>query len=289
MISVIMSAYKAESTIKRAIESIMDQSLNDWELIIVEDHSPDDTYSIAKKYSDKDSRIKLISNKENFGAGISRSIGINNISDSSDYTTFLDSDDYLLPDCLDTLLKAALNTGADIIHPGHIINNGSNLLPLVPKYKLCDNSNKFGQDSSNTAHFLTTMLIKRSLWNNVQYSSRRYIEDTPTLLQLIYYANSILHLDYAGYVYCQNSDSLIHSSSHVKNTIYMMLHCITSYNFGKKVNDKLIMDTSLSKFLLCIKDLKYLQIKDNNYSDEMLKYKEELSEIFMFFILILNM
>ena len=117
MISIITSAYKAESTISRAIESVLAQTYKDWEMIIVVDASPDNTYNIALSYADKDTRIKVINNKEKVGAGIARRIGIKNINPNTEYTTFLDSDDYYKPDVLEVLYKHAKETDADVIHP----------------------------------------------------------------------------------------------------------------------------------------------------------------------------
>lgn len=287
MISIITSAYKARSTIGRAIESVLAQTYKDWEMIIVVDASPDNTYNIALSYADKDNRIKVINNKENVGAGMARRIGIKNINSNTEYTTFLDSDDYYKPDVLEVLYKHAKETDADVIHPGHIVVSNGKETALIPEYKLCFDKDVVKADNSGTSHFMNTFLIKKWLWDKVEYNSRRYIEDTPTLLQLLYYANSILHLDYAGYYYTQNNDSLIHSASPIKNCIYLLLHSVTSYNFGKEVECKGIVDASLINFIKEIRRLKLLQSSPQYYK-EIQKYKEEILEIFNFFITIVS-
>lgn len=286
MISIITSAYKAENTISRAIESLLAQTYKDWEMIIVVDASPDNTYNIALTYANKDNRIKVINNKENVGAGMARRIGIKNINPNTEYTTFLDSDDYYKPELLEVLYKNAKETDADVIHPGHIIIENNKEIVLVPKYKLCTGKDTVVSDNSGTNHFMNTFLFKKWLWDKVEYSDRRYIEDTPTLLQILYYANSILHLDYAGYCYVQNTDSLIHTASPIKNCIYLLLHSVTSFEFGKKVDCKQIIEASLNNFISNIYKLKEYQ-KTPSYNKEISQYKEEISEIFNFFIKII--
>ena len=286
MISIITSAYKAENTISRAIESLLAQTYKDWEMIIVVDASPDNTYNIALTYANKDNRIKVINNKENVGAGMARRIGIKNINLNTEYTTFLDSDDYYKPELLEVLYKNAKETDADVIHPGHIIVENNKEIVLVPKYKLCTGKDTVVSDNSGTNHFMNTFLFKKWLWDKVEYSDRRYIEDTPTLLQILYYANSILHLNYAGYCYIQNTDSLIHTASPIKNCIYLLLHSVTSFEFGKKVDCKQIIEASLNNFISNIYKLKEYQ-KIPSYNKEISQYKEEISEIFNFFIKII--
>lgn len=286
MISIITSAYKAENTISRAIESLLAQTYKDWEMIIVVDASPDNTYNIALTYANKDNRIKVINNKENVGAGMARRIGIKNINPNTEYTTFLDSDDYYKPELLEVLYKNAKETDADVIHPGHIVVENNKEIALVPKYKLCTGKDTVVSDNSGTNHFMNTFLFKKWLWDKVEYSDRRYIEDTPTLLQILYYANSILHLDYAGYCYVQNTDSLIHTASPIKNCIYLLLHSVTSFEFGKKVDCKQIIEASLNNFISNIYKLKEYQ-KIPSYNKEISQYKEEISEIFNFFIKII--
>ena len=286
MISIITSAYKAGSTISRAIESVLAQTYKDWEMIIVVDASPDNTYNIALSYADKNNRIKVINNKENVGAGMTRRIWIKNINPNTEYTTFLDSDDYYKPDVLEVLYKHAKETDADVIHPGHIVVENNEETVLIPKYKLCTGKDTVVSDNSGTNHFMNTFLFKKWLWDKVEYSDRRYIEDTPTLLQILYYANSILHLDYAGYYYVQNTDSLIHSASPVKNCIYLLLHSVSSYKFGKKVKCADIIEASLDNFIKNIHKLKVLSLIPK-YRKEIVKYKDEIFEIFNFFITII--
>lgn len=91
MISVVIPAYNAESTIARAINSVIAQSIGDWELIIIDDGSIDATPTIIDRYASRDSRIKVV-HKENSGVSAARNDGIKLAT--GEWITFLDSDDY---------------------------------------------------------------------------------------------------------------------------------------------------------------------------------------------------
>ena len=116
MISIIMSAYNASATINKAIDSVRSQSLTDWELIIVDDASTDDTCNIILAYDDN--RIKLIKHSENLGAGLARRSGIEHIT--GEWMTFLDSDDYISEEYLETLLFTTKIFDVDIVSSGFI-------------------------------------------------------------------------------------------------------------------------------------------------------------------------
>lgn len=98
--SIITPTHKRPTELKRAIESALNQTYTNWEMIIVND-SPDFDYSSIEN-SDilKDERIKYFKNKENKGLNYSRNVALDNISENSDYTIILDDDDYFNINCL---------------------------------------------------------------------------------------------------------------------------------------------------------------------------------------------
>lgn len=102
MISVIMPCYNASAYIREAIESVMNQSYRDWELLIIDDGSTDDSCKIAKGYSEHDKRIRLIE-QANSGACKARNNGIEYAKGK--YIKFLDADDVLEIHCLEEQVK----------------------------------------------------------------------------------------------------------------------------------------------------------------------------------------
>lgn len=108
LISVIIPTFNREEYIREAIDSVIVQSYDNWECIVVDDGSTDNTTSIIKDYQKKDKRIRLlIRDTEPKGASTCRNIGLNN--SRGEYIIFLDSDDCLSGSCLENRLKQALN------------------------------------------------------------------------------------------------------------------------------------------------------------------------------------
>ena len=102
-VSVIVPVYGVEKYVSKCIESVLNQTYSDWELILVDDGSPDRSGAICDEYAQKDCRIKVI-HKENGGVSSARNKGLDNAT--GEWVTFLDSDDYLQSDTLQSLFDA---------------------------------------------------------------------------------------------------------------------------------------------------------------------------------------
>ena len=105
-VSIIIPAFNRQNLISETIRSVQAQSIEDWELLIVDDGSTDSTRDVVRAYAAKDKRIKFaVRSHQAKGPSACRNIGINNAE--SEYCLFLDSDDILAPDCLKNRLTAA--------------------------------------------------------------------------------------------------------------------------------------------------------------------------------------
>ena len=102
-VTIIMPSYDSEKFIIESIESVLAQTYSNWELIIVDDCSPDDSTKIITKYVDSDGRIKLIKLQKNSGPAVARNTAIE--AASGRYIAFLDSDDVWLPNKLETQIN----------------------------------------------------------------------------------------------------------------------------------------------------------------------------------------
>ena len=112
LFSVIVPIYNIEKYLRRCIDSVLAQSFTDYELILVDDGSPDNCKNICDEYAAKDARIKVI-HKENGGLVSARQAGISMAS--GDYVFHLDGDDAILPDALESAYKIICDTNADIV------------------------------------------------------------------------------------------------------------------------------------------------------------------------------
>ena len=116
-ISVIIPCYNSEKFLKHTVQSVIDQTYKDWELIIVDDKSTDNSLKEAQKLAETDTRIKIIPMKENGGVSVCRNLGMRQASGR--YVAFLDSDDIWANDKLERQLKFMKKNNAAISHTGY--------------------------------------------------------------------------------------------------------------------------------------------------------------------------
>ena len=115
--SIIIPAYNAQRFLAATIQSILAQSLEDWQCIIIDDGSTDSTVSIAGQFADSDPRVQTFS-QPNRGVACARNLGIEKSDSHSQYLAFLDADDIYKPNALETL-AAAIES-----HPGSAGSHG---------------------------------------------------------------------------------------------------------------------------------------------------------------------
>lgn len=123
LFSVIVPVYNAEKYIKQCVDSILNQSYSDFEVILVDDGSPDNCPAICDEYAKKDSRVKVI-HKENGGHTSARLAGVT--KSNGEYNVFVDSDDFVANDYLQTFAIGVKNGLADIVCVGNVETDGEN-------------------------------------------------------------------------------------------------------------------------------------------------------------------
>lgn len=135
LISIIMPAYNAKKTINEAINSVLNQSYKNWELIVINDCSTDTTLSIVEKLANKDTRIKLISNNVNSGTSKTRHRGLSEAT--GEWLAFLDSDDIWQADKLAKQISLQKEIGAELLFTGSaFIDAQGNNLPWILRVPL---------------------------------------------------------------------------------------------------------------------------------------------------------
>ena len=278
MISISTTCYNLEDYIEDCLVSLINQSYENLELIVVNDCSTDNSLSIIKKIADKDSRIKIINNDINLGAGKSRKIGIE--SANGDYITLVDGDDWITSNYLKTLYDSAKSNDADIV-TGHLEGN-KHCCRLSDKWIFESEDEKLYYLQHETLNCLNNKLIKKSLWDKVPYCERRYIEDMTPYIKLIYYANKIISLeDFKDeyYFYTKRQNSLINSASNDKNKLFFGLYWVDLYEFFKEKNTKFKSIYNIYKVRNVVGDFFY----PGNADIEKIKneYTNEYNELFL--------
>ena len=213
LVSIIMPVYNAERFLSEAIESIIAQSYENWELLAVDDGSADKSVQIIEAYAAKDSRIRLyINDSGEHGPGIARNYGIERISGK--YTYFIDADDWIEKDLLRDTVDTAEKTGADIVPFGYIIEDGGK--SINKKLSPCGNfdfkdfkdiSNEIVRGTWSECHELT----RSEIIKDVRHNKYRTCEDICFQMDLLCNVKKVCGIDKEYYHYRVVHDSLSHA------------------------------------------------------------------------------
>lgn len=247
-ISIVMTAYNMNQYIGQAIESCLNQTHEDIELVVVEDCSTDDTLSVIESYMKMDDRIKLIVHEKNMGAGWGRHDGIN--AATGDYFITVDADDWLAPTFIESLVKKAEETGSDIVSGGITIERGNGYWEKTCYGNLVttghDKVTKFWGEK---VVFMNNKIVRTSLREQVPYCTRRFIEDTPTIIPMLWFANTVAYTEDTGYHYRMQNESLTHKANAFTYALYRALCCMDLIDFFEEKDKELLKKIPLGKML----------------------------------------
>lgn len=129
-ISVIVPIYKAEKYLRRCVDSILSQTFTDFEVLLIDDGSPDKSGVICDEYASKDSRVRVF-HKDNGGVSSARNLGLDNAQ--GEYTIHVDPDDWVEPNMLEDLYAKAKEEDADIVICDYYINYEKNKKEIYVK------------------------------------------------------------------------------------------------------------------------------------------------------------
>ena len=184
-ISIIVPVYNVEPYIRRCIDSILSQTFKDFELILVDDGSPDRCGEICEEYAIRDSRIKVIY-KENGGQLSARNRGLDIAQ--GDYIGFVDSDDWIDEDMYEILYNLCKNNDAQIANIGiNFINN--NKIESSKKYELIAltkyEAMKILLEYKTFGDYFWANLFERKLFENLRFEEGIIYEDVDLFYKLI--------------------------------------------------------------------------------------------------------
>lgn len=215
-----MPVYNASEYLDRSIKSVLNQTYDNLEIIIVDDCSTDNSKDIIKKYALSDTRIMPIYSEVNQGVSKTRNIGLNIFS--GDYLFFMDADDYITKDAIKILIEKADKYNADVVDSYHlVINNNKTFLEAKPLKEDLVMGDKTNLEMLTKSTYITGKLIEKKLVKNLLFdvNLRRY-EDLVFEHQIkIKLKNYVLIKDVIYYYY-QVTGSLINTLG-IKHTAYM--------------------------------------------------------------------
>ncbi len=228
-ISVVVPVYKVEPYLRRCVDSILGQTFADFELILVDDGSPDNCPAICDEYAAKDSRVHVI-HQENGGLSAARNAGIDwaFANSNSQWLSFVDSDDWVHPEYLERLLEAAVTTGCSLSVCGLLRTQGE-ALPEIPIAAQAERltANEFycmraGEHVSPAA--ACAKLYSKKLFVDLRFPVGKLHEDEFTTYLTVYHAGEIAFCSVLLYAYYINPEGIMHSKWTPKK-----LHVIEAY------------------------------------------------------------
>ena len=244
-ISVIVPVYNVMNYLKQCLDSIIQQTYTNLEIILVDDGSTDQSGSICDAYKEKDSRITVI-HKKNGGLSDARNTGLNICK--GDYISFVDSDDYLSPYFYEILMGVAEKKNCDIV----ALKGGTSFWDGEEIPALAKDNDEFAVRYLNSNDVLERMLYqeiatgapfklyKKEVFDNIRFPVGYLYEDVATTYKPFFNAKECAIVEADIYAYRKRRDSIIRQSFSPKKMICLDI-------FDQLVNDKQLKDAGLQK------------------------------------------
>lgn len=213
-IGVIVPVYNVEAFLDKCLRSIVEQTYNNLEIIIVNDGSVDGGLAICEQYAMQDKRIRLVS-QENQGLSNARNRGLDLLT--SEYVCFVDSDDWIEPDYVEGMYNSLKKNNSDISCVSYYINTSE-----CNKWQKYDGSvyvwgmkEAFRQLSEDKIlkNYAWGKLYKASLFDNVRFPEGRLYEDIATIYKTILKSNIVSYISLPKYHYIVRSGSIVQNKS----------------------------------------------------------------------------
>ena len=255
-ISVIVPVYKVEKYLHRCIDSILAQTFEDFELILVDDGSPDSCGSICDAYAQKDPRIHVIHQK-NGGLSAARNTGIDWAFAKSDsrWLAFVDSDDWVHPDYLKILYAVAEKTLCKISVCGFFRTSGEPLPEIQEQSVQCMSADDYycGQLHEGVTAVAWNKLYHKSLFKNLRYPIGKLHEDEFTTYQAMYKAGKVGVTEVQLYAYYQNPQGIMRSEWNPRR-MHMLEAFEQQIAFARENGNDRLLNKAAKQYLYAIHD-----------------------------------
>ena len=239
LISIIVPIYNVEKYLRQCLDSILNQTYQNFECIMVNDGSTDSSQQIAEEYL-TDSRFRLI-NQSNKGLSGARNMGISHIREESTFISFIDSDDYVYPNFLETLVEY-IEEDVDIIEGmvEHYHNGNIYYFPQVEHYKViletvAEKLEKLALERIRNGIF--PKLIRRELLNDNFFPEGWLFEDLAVVPELVTNSTKWVKIQETVYTYRIRDNSIITSSFSEKDLVIFKIFEKFDYFFKNESLD----------------------------------------------------
>ena len=202
-VSVIIPVYKVLPYIHECVDSVLQQTYGNIEIILVDDGSPDECGKICDDYRKRDNRVVVI-HQENAGLSAARNTGLDVAG--GDFVLFVDGDDFIIPNAIEQLLECQRKTNADIVQ-GSFFRDRNDVKSESADIKVFS-----GREFLLSNYFRTEAcfnLYKYSCFIDVRFPTGILHEDVALIYKIMYKAKRIAYTDFKFYFYRQRSDSIM--------------------------------------------------------------------------------
>ncbi len=210
-LSIIVPVYNSENFLEKCIDSLQKQTVENIEIILVDDGSNDRSLDVCKHYAKNDSRIRVFT-QENSGQSVARNVGIENAN--GEYLAFTDSDDWVDEDFYEKLLLAAISNNADIAC-GSVVREkravGKIRINYMYEKVYIDSQAKI--DAAGIPHmcYVWNKVYRTSYLKslNLKFVEGMFFEDSDFVTRAVYYSNKIVTVPDTYYHYWTNDNSIV--------------------------------------------------------------------------------
>lgn len=276
LVSIIVPIFNVEKYLIRCIESIVNQTYSNLEIILVDDGSPDNCPQICDEWANKDSRIKVI-HKENGGLSDARNAGIELAT--GEYISFIDSDDYVDLRFIELLLQTMLQENSDIVECKVVkfFENGAYETTsddLATKDFSAEEALSALIDDKELHQYVWNKFYKASLVDDILFPIGKYHEDEFWTHQVFGRAQKVIKINKSLYYYFQRNDSIM-GLSYNMSRLDALEGKIDRHIFLQTYFPSLLLKSRINIFASCIYayqcTLKYLTGKEKNKAQKIIK------------------
>lgn len=276
LISIIIPIYNVENYLEQCLNSVIAQTYNNIEIILIDDGSIDDSGNICDEYKSRDSRIKVI-HKKNEGIGKTRNLGVKTANGK--YIAFIDSDDKVKENYIEKLYESIKATNADIVQCSFYIVKKDKLLYKKEKYNKKEIftsveaiNNLFYEKNINSS--IWCKLFDKEIFNDFEFLNIKKFEDFDAVYKLIKKSNKICYIDNKLYYYYVRKNSLMTSNFTKDN--YAILDIMNSIQTTKKT----IKSYNHRRLCMNFYFLRNIEKNDINYNRIKHEIIKERTEVF---------
>lgn len=268
-VSVIVPVYNVEQYLERCLESIVNQTLEDIEIILVNDGSKDGSIKICEKYAQNDSRIKIVTRK-NGGLAAARNTGLKHAT--GEYIGFIDSDDWIDLDYYEKLYNTAKKHDSDIAYTDFIRkgkNKHKKRMNFTDEVVSTEILDKIKKCKNLTLGCVWNKIYRKELIfnNNLSFPEGHVYEDGLFTMKSLYYANSVVSVPNTYYYYFVNPTSIVKSARTQSKIDDKMICRCNILNFLQEKGINIEPDAFLAvKYKVKLWGLTLWVIKEDQYS-----------------------